>query len=104
MTTGTSNCSWVGRAYPHDRRKSAPRIFYCTEATARHASRVHWIAALQGIEWWNYDFRTILNKTHITDIDLFIDRLSHMISNGTIEPFRPRRHYIRELLLQSQSA
>ncbi|MGU3665131.1 CatB-related O-acetyltransferase [Methylobacterium sp. A49B] len=59
------------------------------------------IETLQTIEWWNYDFHSVLNKTHIADIDLFVDRLQHLISTETIEPFRPQRNYLHELLTRS---
>lgn len=56
------------------------------------------IEALNQIEWWNYDFRTIFHKTHISDANLLIDRLHYLIGAGEISKFVPKRHYIKHLL------
>lgn len=57
------------------------------------------ISSLRKLEWWNFDFHSVLNGTHIDDIDVFIDRLQILIDNRQIKPFSPKKNHIRSLLL-----
>ncbi|OUE48309.1 hypothetical protein BZY94_01025 [Burkholderia territorii] len=56
------------------------------------------IARLLANPWWNYDFRDVLNRTHVSNIDTFLDRLEHLVAAGDIKKFQPKRHYFADLL------
>jgi acetyltransferase-like isoleucine patch superfamily enzyme len=56
------------------------------------------IVRLLADPWWNYDFKDVLNRTHVSNIDMFLNRLNHLISTGEIRKFEPKRHYFADLL------
>lgn len=56
------------------------------------------IARLLVNPWWNYDFRDVLNRTHVDDIEVFLDRLERLIEAGDIRTFEPKRNNLAELL------
>ncbi|MCJ2086979.1 CatB-related O-acetyltransferase [Methylobacterium sp. E-005] len=58
------------------------------------------IASLNDLKWWDFDFKTVQTKTHHTDMELFIDRMTHLIDNKEINRFRPSRNYIGKLISQ----
>lgn len=56
------------------------------------------IEQLEKLEWWNWDFRSILRDTNIRDIDVFVEKLSELINAGKIKAFQPGRNSLIELL------
>jgi virginiamycin A acetyltransferase len=57
------------------------------------------IARLLMLQWWNWDFKEIIQSTAPDSIDTFINKLNFLIHERKIKEFKPNKHLLRNIIL-----